>query len=127
MITLSADLQIYNGEGDKSFSDWITKVEKIASLTHSLELKLTLSKAECIFYKLIEGMSQGIKWDSIKEGLCQGLCLVVTKMQGATRIRPRASNEALQEYIQRCMDLVIQATGTDPTTVTCQMTIVLII
>ena len=45
-------------------------------------------------------------------------------MHAATRIHlcPYATIEALQEYIQRFTDLVIQATGTDLTAMTCQVT-----
>ena len=39
----------------------------------------------------------------------------------------QAANETVQEYIPRCSDLVIHTTGTDPTVVTCQVTIVLFI
>ena len=49
-------------------------------------------------------------------------------MHAATKInsRPQAGNETLQEYIQRLTDLVIQAADTDPTAVTCQVTIMFI-
>ena len=40
---------------------------------------------------------------------------------------PVSTNETLQEYIQRFIDLAIQATGTGPTAVTCQVTILLFI
>ena len=34
--------------------------------------------------------------------------------------RPQSSNETLLEYIQSLRDSAIQATGTEPTVVTCQ-------
>ena len=51
------------------------------------------------------------------------------QMHAATQIhsRPQGENEMLQEYIQRFTDLVIQATGTDPTTMICQVTLALFI
>ena len=50
---------------------------------------------------------------------------VATKMHAATQIlsRPQARNE----NIHRFTNWVIQATGTDPTAVACQVTIVLFI
>ena len=55
--------------------------------------------------------------------------LVAIKIHAATQInsRPPTSHETLQEYIQRFTDLVMNATGTDPTTVTCKVTTVLFI
>ena len=41
--------------------------------------------------------------------------------------RHHAAYETLLEYIQRFTNLVIQAICTDPTTVTCQVTLVLFI
>ena len=40
---------------------------------------------------------------------------------------PQAANETLQEYIQRLTNLVIHATGADPSSVTYQVTIILFI
>ena len=50
-------------------------------------------------------------------------------MHVATRIhsQPPAANVTLQEFIQRFTDLLIQATGTDPNAVTCQVTVILLI
>ena len=64
-----------------------------------------------------------------KQKLCQVLCPVATKVHAATQIhsRPQAANELLQEYIPRFTDLVIHSTGTEPTSGTCQVTIILCI
>ena len=54
---------------------------------------------------------------------------VATKIHVTTRIyfRPKAANKTFQEFVQRFSDLVIQATGTDPTAITSPVTIVLFI
>ena len=54
---------------------------------------------------------------------------MLTKMQATTRLysTPQATNETLQENIQRFTDLAIQATGTDLTAVTCQVAVLFII
>ena len=51
------------------------------------------------------------------------------QMHVATQINsiPQEVNETLWKYIQRFTDLVIQATGTYPIAVICQVTIVLFI
>ena len=41
--------------------------------------------------------------------------------------QPKATKETLQEYIQTFTDLVFEANGTDPTAVTCQVTVILFI
>ena len=50
-------------------------------------------------------------------------------MHVAIRIHSRSqtTNETLQEYIQIFTDFVILTTGTDPTTVTCQVTTIIFI
>ena len=62
-----ADLQAYNGKGDTSFLDWITKVEKIARLTQCPEIQLTLEKAEGKVYKLFDDMPPSSMWDAVKK------------------------------------------------------------
>ena len=68
-------------------------------------------------------------WDAVKKRLCHLFSPVTTKVHVATQIhsRPKTANETLQEYIQRLTDLIIHATSTDPTSVTCQVTIILFI
>ena len=77
---------MYEGKGDKSFTDWITHVEKIAKLTQYPEIQLTQTKAEGIMYKLIKGMPQSSIWDTVKKRLCHVFSLVATKMHAATQI-----------------------------------------
>ena len=52
---------------------------------------------------------------------------MATKVHAATQIhsRPKATNETLQEYIQRFAEVVICVTVADPTSVTSQVTIIL--
>ena len=87
---------------------------------------MTWTKAEGKGYKHIEGMQHSSTWDTAKKRLCQ-LFPVVTKLHAVTQIysRPQSTNEALQEYIQRFTDVVIHETGTEPTSVTCQVIIAL--
>ena len=61
--------------------------------------------------------------------MCQVFSSVLTNMHAIsiTHIRHQSSNETMQEYLQRFTDLVIQATGTDPTTVTYHGTFILFI
>ena len=81
-------------------------------------------KAEGMVYKLIDDRPPSSTWDAVKKRLCQVFSPVATKEHAATQIHSRlqAANETLQEYMQRFTDLVIQATGADPTSVTCQVT-----
>ena len=64
--------------------------------------------------------------DFVKKRLCQVLSPVATKVHAVTQIHSRlqAANETLLDYIQQLTDLVIHATGVDPTSVICQVTII---
>ena len=46
-----ADLHTYEWKGDKSFTNWITQVEKIVHLSHCPQLQITGIKAKSIVYK----------------------------------------------------------------------------
>ena len=80
-------------------------------------------KSAGIVNKLIEGMPQSATWETVKE-IMPGI-YSCDKMHTATIIqsRPQAANETLQQYIQRFTDLLIYITGTEPTAVTCQVSI----
>ena len=39
-----ADRETYNSKSDKSFTDYIAQVEKIANLTHQSELQISMSQ-----------------------------------------------------------------------------------
>ena len=86
-------------------------------------------QAEGIVYKLTEGMPQSSTWDTLKKRLCQVFSPMATKMHAATWIHSclQSANKTLLEHVQRFTDLVVHTTGTDPTPVTCQVTIVLFI
>ena len=62
-----ADLHKNDGMGDKSFSDMITQVDKVANCIHQSELQLAQAKSEGIINKLIMGMPQASSWDSVKK------------------------------------------------------------
>ena len=98
-------------------------------LTQWLELQLARAKSESIVQILIEGIPQCSNAEPVKKILCQIFSPIRYIMYAATRIysRCQAGNDSLQEYIQKCTNLVIQTTGIDPTTVICQVTIVLFI
>ena len=70
-----------------------------------------------------------LSWDSVKKWRYKVLSPKVAKVHAATRIHPRSQspNRMFWECVQRFTDFVIQATCTDPTPVTCQVTIVLFI
>ena len=74
-------------------------------------------------------MPQSSTWEAIEERLCQVFSPLTVKMHMETRIHstPYTKSETLQENSQRFKDLVIQATGTNPTAVTCQVRSVLFI
>ena len=61
--------------------------------------------------------------------LCQAFSPVALNVPAAAQnhSRPQAAKETLQEYIQRFTDFMICATCVDPTSVTCQVTIILFI
>ena len=70
-------------------------------------------------------MPQSLMLETVKETV-SGILSSGTKMHAATWIHshPQSSYEILHEYIQRFSDLLIHATGTDSTAVTCHVTFV---
>ena len=68
-------------------------------------------------------------WEAVKKRQCQVLSPVGTKQHAATQIHSRlqSANETLQQHIQEFIDLVIHSSGTDSTSVTCQVIIILLI
>ena len=67
-------------------------------------------------YNLLEGMLQSSAWETIMKRVCHVFSPVATTMHAVVQIHstPKATNETLQEYIQRSTDFVIPATGTHP-------------
>ena len=118
---------MYHGKGDKSFIEWIIKVEMIARFTQHLTIiQLAQAKDEGTAHKLADGMPQSSKWDAVKKRLCQVFSPVATQMHVATKNHstPESASETLQKYIHQFIDLVTLATGQDPTSITCQVIIV---
>ena len=109
--------------------DCITHAEKIARLTQSPEIQLAQAKVDGIIYKLINDIPPSSTSDVVKRGLCQVFSPVATQVHAAIQMysRLQVANGTLQEYIQRFTDLVIHATGAEPTLVTCQVTIILFV
>ena len=74
-------------------------------------------------------MSPSSSWDAVKMRLCQVFGPVAIKVHAATQIysRPQTADDILKEHILQFTDLIIHATGTDLTSLTCHITIILFI
>ena len=82
-------------------------------------------KEECIVYKLTDCMPQSSKWDAAKMGLCHVAtkCMQPHESILDSSLHMRLYRNASSDSLIR----VLHATGTDSTSVICQVTIVLFI
>ena len=104
------DIPIFKAKDPQSFNEWLEQIDKLASLKNKDLYKLTLVKSQGTFSRSISLYPPLLGWNKIKEKLYYNFGSVATKQHAESMLidqQPKPS-ETLQEYVQRCLDLLLK-------------------
>ena len=109
-------------------ADLLLQIEKVASLTHSHEHKLTTAKSTSTPYKMLKRLGDNLDWHEIKRKLEEVYSYIAIEVHTTSDLHDKQRpDETLQEYIQNFTDLTEKAVETDPANITSRVVIFLFI
>ena len=98
------------------FEEWLKQIDKVASLMNKDPYKLALAKSQGSFSRMISSFPPSMGWNKIKRWLCYSFHSVATKQHVVSMLidQQQTPTETLQEYIQRCSDLLLKSSSLLP-------------